>query len=79
MAYLIQCYIIEPDEEKIKVGVCFYGEDEAEAQEAYDDYFHTNLNLGKIDKEERLVVEEGEIPDSELPELEEEDAAPDEK
>jgi hypothetical protein len=76
MAYCIQCHIVEPDEEKIKVVVSFYGENEEDAQDAYDAYFDQNLNLEKIDKEERLVVEEGEIPDDQLPELEEDEAEP---
>jgi len=72
MAYLIQCHIVEPDEEKIKCVVCFYGEDEEEAQEAYDAQFGKSLTLAKIDEEKRLIVEESEIPDDQLPELEEE-------
>jgi hypothetical protein len=73
MAYLIQCHIVEPDEARIRMVVSFFGTDQDDAQDAYDTYFDQNINLGKIDKEERLVIEEDTIPDDELPEVEEEE------
>ena len=76
MAYIIQCHIVEPEEEQIRVVVSFYGADEDEAQAAYDEYFEKDINLGKLEKEGVIVEEEGAIPDDEVPQVEEEEAPP---
>jgi hypothetical protein len=77
MAYVIECHIVEEatdtQDPRIQTVVSFYGEDEADAQDAYDRYFEQNINLGKIAAEGHLLEEESEIPDDQLPELEIED------
>lgn len=76
MAYLIQCHIVDPEAEEIGMTVNFYGETEEDAQERYDKWFSKNINLEKLDGEELVVHDEGEMLDDELPELEVEEEAP---
>ena len=75
MAYAIQCHIVDPAEERIRMTVTFYGETEKEAQEIYDEWYGKKIELSKVDDAGDLLEEEGEIPDDELPELEDDDDA----
>jgi hypothetical protein len=73
MAYVIECHVIDPDEDRIRMTVSFWGEDKEDAEEAQDQYAGAIPELVVADKEERLVVEEAEIDDEDLPVLEEEE------
>jgi hypothetical protein len=73
MAYVIDCNIVDRDEDRIRVVVSFYGEDQDDAQDACDTFADTWPEIVRADSEGRLIIEESEIPDDEFPELEEEE------
>lgn len=72
MAYVIQCHIVD-DDEQIRCSVSFYGATEEEAQEAYDEYFEKMKPLVDAEARGSLVEDEGDIDDQDRPELEEEE------
>jgi hypothetical protein len=79
MAYVIEAHVIDPDEDRIRMTVSFWGEDKEDAEEAQDQYAGKIPELVLAEKEDRLVIEEAEIEDDDIPEIEDDEEEEQEK
>lgn len=69
MAYKIVVDIVDPGDEEIKVSHIFWGHTEQEARTNYVHHLSTCDYFQSAAEEERLIEEEFEIPEEDLPEV----------